>query len=620
MIIAGVDIGNSTTEVCIASVDEHGYMHFLSSAEVATTGTKGTLQNIKGIHESLIIAMQKEKLRISDLNLIRLNEAAPVIGGTAMETITETIITDSTMVGHNPDTPAGQGVAVGRTVPIHKLKETYINESIIVIVPKTMDYEVCAKTINASNEKIVGLILQKDEAVLVYNRLDKKIPIVDEVEGIEQLPIGKIAAIEVAGLGMTIKTLSNPYGLAKLFDLSPSETSAVIPISKSLIGKKSAVVVKNTDGGMQETKIKAGKITFKSQKNQSTTVSIDAGAAAIMEVVHSIQDIKDIEGERDSYVGNMLYDMKKELSELSEASEVSVESLESVTSEASMKHLAISDLLAIDTFVPVKVKGALAGDVAMEKAVAIAAMVQADKLPMTRLAKQLEEQLNVPVKVAGVEAVMAAIGAMTTKGTQLPLAILDLGGGSTDAALLDETGEVRSVHLAGAGSFVTMLIDKELRLDSVQMAENIKRYPLAKVNSLYHMTMENGEVIFFHKPLPPKLYARVVVVMDEELIPIITDLTLERIVTTRQEIKRRVFVTNALRALEKVAPDGHMRHIPNVVILGGSALDLEIPELILQELANHKIVAGRGDIRGIMGPRNAVATGLVMSYLSEDIS
>lgn len=617
MIIAGVDIGNSTTEVCIASVDEHGYMHFLSSAEVVTTGTKGTLQNIKGIKESLKIAMQKEKLRIGDLDLIRLNEAAPVIGGTAMETITETIITDSTMVGHNPDTPAGQGVAVGRTVPIHKLKESYSNESIIVIVPQTMDYEACAKTINASSEKIVGLILQKDEAVLVYNRLDKKIPIVDEVEGIEQLPIGKTAAIEVAGLGMTIKTLSNPYGLAKLFDLSPSETSAVIPISKSLIGKKSAVVVKNSDGGMQETKIKAGKITFKNQENQLTTVSIDVGAAAIMAVVHSIQDIKDIEGERDSYVGNMLYDMKKELSELSEASKKSVES---VTSEASMQHLVISDLLAIDTFVPVKVKGALAGDVAMEKAVAIAAMVQADKLPMNRLAKQLEEELNVPVKVAGVEAVMAAIGAMTTKGTQLPLAILDLGGGSTDAALLDEKGEVRSVHLAGAGSFVTMLINKELRLDSVVMAENIKRYPLAKVNSLYHMTMENGEVIFFHKPLPPKLYARVVVVMGEELIPVITDLSLERIVTTRQEIKRRVFVTNALRALEKVAPDGHMRHIPNVVILGGSALDLEIPELILQELANHKIVAGRGDIRGIMGPRNAVATGLVMSYLSEDVS
>ncbi len=119
---------------------------------------------------------------------------------------------------------------------------------------------------------------------------------------------------------------------------------------------------------------------------------------------------------------------------------------------------------------------------------------------MNRLAKQLEAQVNIPVKVAGVEAVMAVIGAMTTKGTKLPLAILDLGGGSTDAALLDEKGQVRSIHLAGAGSFVTMLIDKELRLDNPMMAELIKRHPLAKVNSLYHMTMENGEVIFITSP------------------------------------------------------------------------------------------------------------------------
>ncbi len=602
MLIAGVDIGNSTTEISIAKVDEQGYMHFLSYAEVETTGTKGTIHNIKGIKEGLRHAMLKEKMQVRDLSLIRLNEAAPVIGDTAMETITETIITDSTMVGHNPDTPAGQGVGVGRTIFIKDLIEIRHKEPLLVMVPETMDYEFCAKCINAAEQNIVGLILQRDEAVLVYNRLTKKIPIIDEVSGIDKLPIGKMAAIEVAIPGMTIKTLSNPYGIAKLFDLSPSETSAVIPISKSLIGKKSAVVVKNAEGGMREVKVEAGSLTLKDYEDKTVSISIDAGARAIMEAVQTVGDIKDIQGEQGTYVGDMLHRMKQNLSELSE---------ESTTK------LSINDLLAIDTFVPVKVKGALADEVAMEKAVAIAAMVKADKLPMNRLARQLEEQLNIPVKVAGVEAVMAAIGAMTTKGTQLPIAILDLGGGSTDAALLDKKGEVRSIHLAGAGSFVTMLIDKELRLENLTMAELIKRYPIAKVNSLYHMTMENGEVVFHHKPLPAKLYARVVVVTDSELIPIITDLSLERITTVRQEIKQKVFVTNALRALEKVAPNGDIRQIPNVVILGGSALDQEIPELIQQELAKYNIVAGRGDIRGVLGPRNAVATGLVMSYLSE---
>ena len=50
---------------------------------------------------------------VQALDEVRLNEAAPVIGDTAMETITETIITESSMIGHNPSTPAGAGEAVG---------------------------------------------------------------------------------------------------------------------------------------------------------------------------------------------------------------------------------------------------------------------------------------------------------------------------------------------------------------------------------------------------------------------------------------------------------------------------------------------------------------------------
>ena len=48
-LIAGVDIGNSTTEVCIGSVGEDGSFHFLSGASRMTTGTKGTLPNVHGI-------------------------------------------------------------------------------------------------------------------------------------------------------------------------------------------------------------------------------------------------------------------------------------------------------------------------------------------------------------------------------------------------------------------------------------------------------------------------------------------------------------------------------------------------------------------------------------------
>ena len=101
-LIAGVDIGNSTTEVCVGELKKDGNISFLTAASCPTTGTKGTIVNIHGIKAALKAAMGKIQKDVSDISLIRLNEAAPVIGDTAMETLTETVITDSSMIGHNP--------------------------------------------------------------------------------------------------------------------------------------------------------------------------------------------------------------------------------------------------------------------------------------------------------------------------------------------------------------------------------------------------------------------------------------------------------------------------------------------------------------------------------------
>ena len=97
------------------------------------------------------------------------------------------------------------------------------------------------------------------------------------------------------------------------------------------------------------------------------------------------------------------------------------------------------------------------------------------------------------------------------------------------------------------------------------------------------------------------------------MIPLPAELNMEKIRKVRRNAKRKVFVTNAIRALSKVAPSGNIRLIDFVIMVGGSALDFEVPEMISDTLANYGIVAGRGNIRGTEGPRNAVATGLVLS-------
>ena len=170
-------------------------------------------------------------------------------------------------------------------------------------------------------------------------------------------------------------------------------------------------------------------------------------------------------------------------------------------------------------------------------------------------------------------------------------------------------------HQAGAGELVSMLIETELGLSDRHMAEQIKKYPLAKVESLFHMRMENGQMTFVDDSIDPRFYGRVVLLAEDGFIRMEQDIPMEKIVQVRRDAKRKVFVTNAFRALKKVAPGHDLKNISNVVLVGGSAEDFEIPEMLMEEFAGYRIVCGRGNIRGSEGPRNAVATGLVLSFL-----
>ena len=435
-IVAGVDIGNSTTEVCIGEFEQGKSVRFLSSASVTTTGTKGTTANIHGILSALKDAMGKIERDVSEIDLIRLNEAAPVIGDTAMETLTETIITDSSMIGHNPSTPAGAGQAAGELLSFDRLSRGRSGTPYIVYASRDYRYEEIAAAINEAAKKldIVGMILQADEAVLVENRLDRKIPIVDEVKRIDKIPDGKMAAIEVALPGQFIRMLSNPYGIATLLHLNAEETRTVTPIAKSLIGNRSAVVIKTPNGDIRENVLPAGEISLDAE--HPVRISLDEGAEKIMKAVNSAGKIYDVTGQENTNVGNMLRRIRKGMSEVSGESDAEVH---------------ITDILAVDTLAPVLISGALAGETCLEKAVGIAAMVRTQQLPMRQIAEKLSETLSTRATVAGVEAVMASLGALTTPGTRLPLAILDMGGGSTDAAIIHEDGTVSLTHQAGAG-------------------------------------------------------------------------------------------------------------------------------------------------------------------------
>ncbi|WP_270998973.1 diol dehydratase reactivase subunit alpha [Listeria seeligeri] len=598
--IAGIDIGNSTTEVALATTDAQNNPVFVASAISETTGIKGTKQNLHGIFKSLKLALEKVNATTADLMEIRINEATPVIGDVAMETITETIITESTMIGHNPKTPGGLGMGSGITVLLDELASKTKEGSYIVIIPKTVDFEDAALMMNEYSEngyQITAAILQADDGVLVHNRLNHKIPIVDEVSFIDKVPVGMLAAVEVAAPGKVIETISNPYGIATVFHLSSDETKNIIPVARALIGNRSAVVIKTPEGDVKARTIPAGHIELESG-SRTLRVNVAEGSEKIMQAITSLPKLDNASGEPGTNIGGMLEKVRQTMAGLTAKLPADI---------------FIQDLLAVDTFVPMNVQGGLAGEFSMEQAVGIASMVKSDHLQMAAIASEIERELNVSVKIGGAEAEAAILGALTTPGTNTPLAILDLGAGSTDASIINGKGEIIATHLAGAGDMVTMIIQSEIGLEDRYLAEDIKKYPLAKVESIFHIRHEDGTVQFFDTPLSPSVFAKVVIVKPDGFVPIPGDVSIEKIKLVRRSAKERVFVTNTIRALKYVSPTGNIRDIPFVVIVGGSALDFEIPQLITDALSHYSLVAGRGNIRGKEGPRNAVATGLILS-------
>ena len=175
--VAGVDIGNATTEVAIARIEGQD-IQFLASGIGPTTGIKGTLKNINGVFHSLKDALKKIGLEYSDLDEIRINEAAPVIGDVAMETISETIITESTVIGHNPSTPGGTGIGVGTSILVTELSKITEEKDVIAIIPSSVDFAEAARLMNEAkkNVNITGAIAQTDDGTLTVSYTHLTLP------------------------------------------------------------------------------------------------------------------------------------------------------------------------------------------------------------------------------------------------------------------------------------------------------------------------------------------------------------------------------------------------------------------------------------------------------------
>ena len=141
-LIAGVDVGNQTTEVALAEIADDGAPRFLAASIAPTTGIKGTFATLAGVRAALAIACAAAGAALESIAELRLNAAVPVVAGVAMQAITSTVLTDSALLGHNPGTPGGFGLAVGRTISITDLAACGAGDGpVIALIPAEVTFD-----------------------------------------------------------------------------------------------------------------------------------------------------------------------------------------------------------------------------------------------------------------------------------------------------------------------------------------------------------------------------------------------------------------------------------------------------------------------------------------------
>ena len=241
MIVAGVDVGNSTTEVAFARVAPGRPPEFLLVLRTATSGAKGSLASAAAVHELVdrgarrlgepVARLLLAELRPVETSLVeRAHEDDLDLGRTAVAVPASA-------------TPSGHGVGVGVLRRLPAL--TGAPDGATIAIVEGEDFEQAAALLRAARSRgwdLRGAIVRGDDAVLIGNRVDPGLPIVDEVTGASDLPEGALAAIEVAEPGGSVIELGDPLRLAVLLGLDPAEARGARNAARHALGNRCAVV------------------------------------------------------------------------------------------------------------------------------------------------------------------------------------------------------------------------------------------------------------------------------------------------------------------------------------------------------------------------------------------
>jgi hypothetical protein len=228
---AGIDIGNSTTEVVLVDIPS-GVV--VGADRVPTRGPKGSSASLDGaarLVRRLVTAYG------GGLDAAVVAPLRPVSTTTATRPEPAVDTGRLRIVAAGAATTGGTGVGVGRPIPIgSKLPDG----PVVALVPSGLGYRAVLGDLRdlAARGVLAAVVAERDEAVLIANRLPPGIPVVDEVP-VDGLTTALLIAVEVHS---PLRSLTDPLWLTARLGLAADEQTDAALIAGRLYDRANAVV------------------------------------------------------------------------------------------------------------------------------------------------------------------------------------------------------------------------------------------------------------------------------------------------------------------------------------------------------------------------------------------
>jgi hypothetical protein len=557
-VVAGVDIGNATTEIAVLAGKQ-----LLGVDRLPTRGGKGSAESLRGA-AALVRRLERrygwqvDEARIAPLRPVETTTvaAAPIPPATGR----------LRLLAAGVATPGGAGSCVG--VPLWLDRQLPTETAVgrfIAIIPPGLGYAQAAERLRdlaKAGVPVAAVLVPGDEGVLVANRIDGRIPVVDQVD-LAAVASCSLVAVEVRAPGQQLTLLTDPVALTAAFGLGDGEAGDAVTLCRSLVDYSNAV-------------IGCGDIAAASVALQQ--------APGILSEPWVMR-----EGERVT---------------LREAcvlmADWQVGAVRTVSANSSP--VEVDDLFAVDLGKVADTATARRGGLGHAVVAASLRRLEAS----ADQAGQLSDLLGCPVRCIGTEPAAARLGALTTPGARPDAVVVDVGAGTIDVIATDA-----EVVAAGAGDLLTAAIAQTLGIPQAA-AEWVKRGPCLRVEGTQRFEAEDGSHGFLDRPAPASAAGMLAVMGPAGLLTFERRRTPAEWRAIRLRLKQAIFAVNLRRALAE-----QWSKLGQVLIVGGPAADEELLGVLLRSLPPG-VAVGRGNAGGTLsgppaGHRYAAALGLALA-------